>query len=127
MGQDPESLLSYDDFVKRPESLFGLPCPVTEEIEKVGGLMSDVFQTIQEKVDEKTGKTLLFRDGEDNPTERTLEGINAKFNEELQRQVDGVLPEEKLLNFLDQQRTNHADVAFVFPDKQVKTKKSKAS
>lgn len=90
MGQDPESLLSYDDFVKRPESLFGLPYPVTEEIEKVGGLMSDVFQTIQEKVDEKTGKTLLFRDGI--PSERTLEEINAKFNEELQRQVEGSLP-----------------------------------
>lgn len=34
---------------------------------------------------------------------------------------------KKLLNFLDQQRTNHADVAFVLPDEQVKQVNSETS
>lgn len=34
---------------------------------------------------------------------------------------------EKLLFFLDQQRTNHADVAFVLPAEQVKQGKAEAS
>jgi len=34
---------------------------------------------------------------------------------------------KKLLNFLDQQRTNHADVAFVLPDEQVKQENSEVS
>lgn len=41
--------------------------------------------------------------------------------------LDGKLTnanKEKLLNFLDQQRTNHADVAFVLPDEQVKQRNS---
>ena len=31
---------------------------------------------------------------------------------------------KELLNFLDQQRTNYADVAFVLPDEQVKQEKA---
>lgn len=58
----------------------------------------------------------------------SIRNIFPKNNDSIIKWIlDGKLTnanKEKLLNFLDQQRTNHADVAFVLPDEQVKQRNS---
>lgn len=51
---------SFEDFKERPESLSGFPYPSTKEVEQFGASLRHIFDTIEERVDEKTGMHALL-------------------------------------------------------------------
>ena len=61
------------------------PYPIEGDFETLDTAFDNLFNAIEEKVDEHTGNTVLYRDED---TQR----VNERFNERLQRQIDGTLP-----------------------------------
>ena len=56
-GREP---MSFEEYKETPESLIGIPYPTAKEVERFGSSLRHIFDTLQEKVDEKTGKIALF-------------------------------------------------------------------
>lgn len=56
-GREP---MSFENFKERPESLSGFPYPSTKEVEQFGASLRHIFDTIEERVDEKTGMHALL-------------------------------------------------------------------
>ena len=56
-GREP---ISFEEFKERPESLSGFPYPSTKEVEQFGASLRHIFDTIEERVDEKTGMLALL-------------------------------------------------------------------
>ena len=56
-GREP---MSFEEYKETPESLVGIPYPTAKEVEQFGASLRNIFDTLQEKVDEKTGKIALF-------------------------------------------------------------------
>ncbi len=63
MGRNKEELMSREEFDKLPDSLAGFPYPTAEETKTFGRLLDSLYQTMEEKVDVTTGKTMLYDDG----------------------------------------------------------------
>ena len=55
--------MSFEEFKKTPDSIAGVPYPTEEESEELGKAVRELFDTVQEKVDAETGKTMLYREG----------------------------------------------------------------
>ena len=68
--------MTFEEFKKTPLALSGFVFPGTEELAAFGGHLRNIFNTVQEKVDEETGKTLLYHRGpvvaEPNEAEQAL-------------------------------------------------------
>lgn len=56
-GREP---MPFEDFKERPESLSGYPYPSKKEVEQFGASLRHIFDTIEERVDEKTGMHALL-------------------------------------------------------------------
>lgn len=56
-GREP---MPFEEYKETPESLIGIPYPTAKEVEQFGASLRHIFDTLQEKVDEKTGKIALF-------------------------------------------------------------------
>lgn len=73
--------MTFEEFKKTPLALSGFVFPGTEELAAFGGHLRNIFNTVQEKVDGQTGKTLLYHRGpvvaEPNEAEQALlEAVN---------------------------------------------------
>ena len=62
-GREP---MPFEEYKETPESLIGIPYPTVKEVEQFGASLRNIFDTLQEKVDEKTGKIALFHKLEGN-------------------------------------------------------------
>lgn len=62
-GREP---MSFEEYKETPESLIGIPYPTAKEVEQFGVSLRNIFDTLQEKVDEETGKIALFHKLEGN-------------------------------------------------------------
>ena len=56
-GREP---MPFEDFKDRPESLSGFPYPSKKEVEQFGTSLRHIFDTIEERVDGKTGMHALL-------------------------------------------------------------------
>ena len=63
------------------------PYPMESDFESLDTAFDGLFGAIEEKVDEGTGNTVLYREAENE-----LSQVNERFNEELQQQINGTLP-----------------------------------
>lgn len=52
---------SFEEYKEQPESLKGIPFPTEKEVEEFGESLRNIFDTIEERIDEETGKTVLFQ------------------------------------------------------------------
>ena len=68
-GREP---MPFEEYKETPESLIGIPYPTAKEVEQFGASLRHIFNTLQEKVDEKTGKIALFHrlDGNTKPLDK---------------------------------------------------------
>jgi hypothetical protein len=86
-GREP---MTFDEYKELPESLAGYPYPSAKEVEQFGDAMRNIFDTMQERVDEETGKTILYhRAGqakemteEQRQTERALGELAAEITKQ---------------------------------------------
>ena len=62
------------------------PYPLESDFDSLDTAFDNLFGAIEEKVDEETGNTILYRSADG------LSQINERFNEELQQQINGTLP-----------------------------------
>lgn len=68
-GREP---MPFEEYKETPESLIGIPYPTAKEVEQFGASLRHIFDTLQEKIDEKTGKIALFHklDGNTKPLDK---------------------------------------------------------
>ena len=140
-GQEPEKVMSFEEFKKTPMALAGFVYPSAEELRTLGEDVRAIFDTVQERVDEETGNVALFHRGDNSTTppasieadrwnaivdmvkesvgadnvitnpeevkaeydrimagqqrvrERIVEDANSRFNEQLEQQIAGTLPQ----------------------------------
>lgn len=52
--------MSYEDYKDTPDALAGNPYPSEAEVEEFGGLLRHIFDTLEERTDEVTGRVALF-------------------------------------------------------------------
>ena len=62
-GQDRPPM-TFEEFRKSPSALAGYVYPSQQELEKFGADLRKIFDTVQERVDEETGNTVLYHRGE---------------------------------------------------------------
>ena len=62
-GQD-RSPMTFEEFRKSPSALAGYVYPSRQELEEFGADLRKIFDTVQERVDEETGNTVLYHRGE---------------------------------------------------------------
>lgn len=62
-GQD-RSPMTFEEFRKSPSALAGYVYPSQQELEEFGADLRKIFDTVQERVDEETGNTVLYHRGE---------------------------------------------------------------
>ena len=62
-GQDRPSM-TFEEFRKSPSALAGYVYPSRQELEEFGADLRKIFDTVQERVDEETGNTVLYHRGE---------------------------------------------------------------
>ena len=74
-----DKAMTLEEFKKTPLALRGFVYPSTEELESFGEHLRNIFNTVQEKVDKQTGKTLLYHRGpvveEPDEAEQALLGV----------------------------------------------------
>ncbi len=58
-----DKAMTLEEFKKTPLALAGFAYPSAEELATFGERLRNIFNTVQEKVDEQTGKTLLYHRG----------------------------------------------------------------
>ena len=58
-----DKAMTLEEFKKTPLALSGFVYPSTEELATFGRHLRNIFNTVQEKVDEQTGNTLLYHRG----------------------------------------------------------------
>ena len=61
-GKEQKGLMTYEEFKKTPQALRGFVYPTKEELETFGKDLDNLFDVIQERVDEETGNIALYRD-----------------------------------------------------------------
>ena len=62
-GQDRPPM-TFEEFRKSPSALAGYVYPSQQELEEFGADLRKIFDTVQERVDEETGNTVLYHRGE---------------------------------------------------------------
>ena len=62
-GQDRPPM-TFEEFRKSPSALAGYVYPSRQELEEFGADLRKIFDTVQERVDEETGNTVLYHRGE---------------------------------------------------------------
>lgn len=62
-GQDRPPM-TFEEFRKSPSALAGYVYPLQQELEEFGADLRKIFDTVQERVDEETGNTVLYHRGE---------------------------------------------------------------
>ena len=62
-GQD-RAPMTFEEFRKSPSALAGYVYPSQQELEEFGADLRKIFDTVQERVDEETGNTVLYHRGE---------------------------------------------------------------
>ena len=62
-GQDRPPM-TFEEFRKSPSALAGYVYPSQQELEEFGADLRKIFDTMQERVDEETGNTVLYHRGE---------------------------------------------------------------
>ncbi len=62
-GQDRPPM-TFEEFRKSPSALTGYVYPSQQELEEFGADLRKIFDTVQERVDEETGNTVLYHRGE---------------------------------------------------------------
>lgn len=62
-GQDRPPM-TFEEFRKSPSALVGYVYPSQQELEEFGADLRKIFDTVQERVDEETGNTVLYHRGE---------------------------------------------------------------
>lgn len=62
-GQDRPPM-TFEEFRKSPSALAGYVYPSQQELEEFGANLRKIFDTVQERVDEETGNTVLYHRGE---------------------------------------------------------------
>lgn len=62
-GQDRPPM-TFEGFRKSPSALAGYVYPSQQELEEFGADLRKIFDTVQERVDEETGNTVLYHRGE---------------------------------------------------------------
>lgn len=62
-GQDRPPM-TFEEFRKSPSALAGYVYPSQQELEGFGADLRKIFDTVQERVDEETGNTVLYHRGE---------------------------------------------------------------
>ena len=62
-GQD-RAPMAFEEFRKSPSALAGYVYPSQQELEEFGADLRKIFDTVQERVDEETGNTVLYHRGE---------------------------------------------------------------
>ena len=62
-GQDRPPM-AFEEFRKSPSALTGYVYPSQQELEEFGADLRKIFDTVQERVDEETGNTVLYHRGE---------------------------------------------------------------
>ena len=67
-GQEPEKVMSFEEFKKTPMALAGFVYPSAEELRTLGEDVRAIFDTVQERVDEQTGNVALFHRGDNSTT-----------------------------------------------------------
>ena len=60
-GKERKELMTYEEFKKTPQALRGFVYPTKEELETFGKDLDNLFDVIQERVDEETGNIALYR------------------------------------------------------------------
>ena len=68
------------------------PYPLESDFESLDVAFDNLFGAIEEKVDEETGSTVLYR------TTNELPQVNERFNEELQRYQDGKMDKNEMFH-----------------------------
>lgn len=63
-GQDRPPPMTFEEFRKSPSALAGYVYPSQQELEEFGADLRKIFDTVQERVDEETGNTVLYHRGE---------------------------------------------------------------
>ena len=56
--------MTFEEFRKSPSALAGYVYPSQQELEEFGADLRKIFDTVQERVDEETGNTVLYHRGE---------------------------------------------------------------
>ena len=56
--------MTFEEFRKSPSALAGYVYPSRQELEEFGADLRKIFDTVQERVDEETGNTVLYHRGE---------------------------------------------------------------
>lgn len=56
--------MTFEEFRKSPSALVGYVYPSQQELEEFGADLRKIFDTVQERVDEETGNTVLYHRGE---------------------------------------------------------------
>lgn len=69
-GKEP---MTFDEFKQTKESLRGYPYPSTAEVEELGDAVRNIFDTVQERIDEESGAVALFH-----KAEGTAEGVSER-------------------------------------------------
>ena len=56
-----EEYMSFDEFRKTPQALVKFPYPTRQELNELGKDVRRLFDTVQEKIDEESGNSMLFQ------------------------------------------------------------------
>ncbi len=65
--------MTFDEFKQTKESLRGYPYPSTAEVEALGDAVRNIFDTVQERIDEESGAVALYH-----KAEGTAEGVSER-------------------------------------------------
>jgi hypothetical protein len=65
-GKEP---MTFDEFKQTKESLKGYPYPSTTEVEELGDDVRNIFETVQERIDEESGAVALFHKASEEASE----------------------------------------------------------